>query len=253
MIIRIKHVHEPSSSDDGTRVLVERYRPRSVRSGHDVALWRQDLAPSPELVAWFGHKRDRWEEFKRRYWAELSSPEAAASVAWLRQKAESGRLTLVCGVLTREYSSARSLAELLDPTGASVELLRVRKVARGSSRRLPQLSIEGLADWLVILIGLLTPIFLLAAGALIVTYGQSGVITVGVFLAVLSVAVLIRTSLRERQMRLALDLPRHAPGSQSAWVGLKDAGMSVSGFAAGFCLLCMALLLASSLARLHLP
>jgi hypothetical protein len=29
--------------------------------------------------------------------------------------------------------------------------------------------------------------------------------------------------------------------------------MSVSGFAAGFCLLCMALLLASSLASLHLP
>ncbi|ABK52396.1 protein of unknown function DUF488 [Acidothermus cellulolyticus 11B] len=61
------HAHEK-------RYLVERLWPRGVRK-EDLALdgWLKDVAPSPELRQWFGHDPAKWEEFRRRYIAELDA------------------------------------------------------------------------------------------------------------------------------------------------------------------------------------
>jgi uncharacterized protein YeaO (DUF488 family) len=70
--IRLKRAYEPPAPDDGTRVLVDRLWPRGVsKAKAAIDHWLRDIAPSTELRQWFAHEFDRWEEFRRRYRAEL--------------------------------------------------------------------------------------------------------------------------------------------------------------------------------------
>lgn len=71
--LQIKRIYEPPAKDDGARVLVDRLWPRGVRK-QDAALtlWLKDVAPTPELRKWFDHDPVRFEEFSRRYSAELA-------------------------------------------------------------------------------------------------------------------------------------------------------------------------------------
>jgi len=78
IMIRIKRVRDPSAQADGVRFFVERLWPRGVKK-EELQLdgWLKDVAPSTELRKWFGHDAARWEEFQRRYRAELDQhPEA---------------------------------------------------------------------------------------------------------------------------------------------------------------------------------
>jgi uncharacterized protein YeaO (DUF488 family) len=72
MPIVAKRIYEPAKNTDGYRVLVDRLWPRGV-SHQKAALgeWLKDIAPSTELREWFGHKPERFAEFKKRYHAEL--------------------------------------------------------------------------------------------------------------------------------------------------------------------------------------
>jgi uncharacterized protein YeaO (DUF488 family) len=43
--------------------------------------WMKEVAPSTELRKWFGHRVERWDEFRRRYRRELAAnPSAWASI-----------------------------------------------------------------------------------------------------------------------------------------------------------------------------
>lgn len=58
--------------------LVDRIWPRGIAKAdlpHDV--WLKDAAPSTELRKWFGHDPDKFDEFGRRYRAELDKSDAA--------------------------------------------------------------------------------------------------------------------------------------------------------------------------------
>ena len=77
-MIRIKRVRDPSAKADGVRFLVERLWPRGVKK-EELKLygWLKDVAPSTKVRKWFNHDPARWEEFQRRYRAELDQhPEA---------------------------------------------------------------------------------------------------------------------------------------------------------------------------------
>ncbi len=71
--IGLKRAYEAPSDDDGIRVLVERLWPRGL-SKADAAIdhWVKDLAPTPQLRTWFGHRPELWPEFRARYLAERS-------------------------------------------------------------------------------------------------------------------------------------------------------------------------------------
>jgi uncharacterized protein YeaO (DUF488 family) len=79
-MIRIKRAYEAPARGDGRRILVERLWPRGIRKDELHAdAWLKDVAPSAELRKWFGHRVERWEEFRRRYRKELD----ARPDAWL--------------------------------------------------------------------------------------------------------------------------------------------------------------------------
>ena len=103
--IRLKRVYEEAAPDDGRRILVERLWPRGLSKGQAaVDLWVKDVAPSPELRRWFNHDPDRWQEFRRRYHAELRQKEDV--VAELRRQCRSGTVTFVYAAHDEEHNSA---------------------------------------------------------------------------------------------------------------------------------------------------
>lgn len=114
MDIRTKRVYEQAAPDDGKRLLVDRLWPRGV-SREKAALdgWPKDLAPSRPLREWFGHRPEHFEEFKRRYRAELGQEPAKTAVAGVLAQARTGRVTLLYGAKNPSMNQAVVLREYL--------------------------------------------------------------------------------------------------------------------------------------------
>jgi uncharacterized protein YeaO (DUF488 family) len=112
--VRVRRAYEQPRADDGRRILVDRVWPRGL-SREDAHLdeWCKEVAPSADLRTWYGHAPDRFEEFGRRYRAELEEPERAEALAHLRRLAAAGPLTLLTGARRSDISQATVLAELL--------------------------------------------------------------------------------------------------------------------------------------------
>lgn len=112
MAFVIKRVYEPASPDDGYRVLVDRLWPRGVsKERARLDEWLRDVAPSASLRRWFGHDPARWDEFRRRYAAELASH--ADLLDALRRRARRGRVTLLFGARDTEHNDAVALRDIL--------------------------------------------------------------------------------------------------------------------------------------------
>lgn len=113
MTVRIKRVYETPEPSDGTRILIDRLWPRGLtKDKAKVDLWLKDLAPSTSLREWFGHDPAKWEEFQRRYRAELHANQAA--VAELRAQLQHGPATLVYGAKDEQHNDAVVLKAYLE-------------------------------------------------------------------------------------------------------------------------------------------
>jgi uncharacterized protein YeaO (DUF488 family) len=111
-MITLKRAYDPLSRADGTRVLVERLWPRGVSKAKlHLDAWLKDVAPSTELRKWFSHDPDKWDEFRKRYWRELS----AKPETWkpLVAAARRGRVTLMYSSHDTEHNNAVALLEYL--------------------------------------------------------------------------------------------------------------------------------------------
>lgn len=74
MAVSIKRIYDEPSKADGYRILVDRLWPRGVsKEKAALDLWLKDVAPSADLRTWFGHVPERFDEFVKRYDAELDS------------------------------------------------------------------------------------------------------------------------------------------------------------------------------------
>ncbi|MHB9075566.1 MAG: DUF488 domain-containing protein [Desulfobaccales bacterium] len=112
-VLTLKRAYEPPSPADGFRVLVERLWPRGLtKADAALDLWLKEIAPSPELRQWFSHDPAKWEEFCRRYWAELMDrPDA---VKLLQEKLQEGTVTLVYGSKDETRNAAVALKQFLE-------------------------------------------------------------------------------------------------------------------------------------------
>ena len=105
--IELQRVYEAGAKGTGARVLVDRVWPRGVRKDAlGLDLWLRDLGPSTELRKWFGHRPERWDEFQRRYRAELAEPERAALLDQLADLSRRGAVTLLYGARDEEHNQA---------------------------------------------------------------------------------------------------------------------------------------------------
>ena len=113
MNIQLKRVYHAASQGDGYRLLVDRIWPRGLgKEEARIDDWMKEIAPSTTLRKWFGHEPVKWEEFRRRYFAELSDhPELVERLVAI---ARSGTLTLVYSARDEEHNNAVALREFLE-------------------------------------------------------------------------------------------------------------------------------------------
>ena len=112
--IRVRRVYEEPSAQDGARVLVDRVWPRGLRKDAlRLDEWAKDVAPSTELRTWYQHDPAKFDEFRRRYAAELDQPGAREGLARLRALAVGQPVTLLTATKEVDLSQAAVLAGLL--------------------------------------------------------------------------------------------------------------------------------------------
>ncbi|MFF3442927.1 DUF488 domain-containing protein [Streptosporangium sp. NPDC002721] len=112
--VRVRRVYEEPEPRDGARVLVDRIWPRGLsKEKAHLEEWCKAVAPSTGLRTWYGHDPARFEEFGRRYRAELEDPERAAALEHLREMARSRTVTLLTATRRADISEAVVLADLL--------------------------------------------------------------------------------------------------------------------------------------------
>ncbi len=115
MTVKMKRAYDEPEASDGTRVLIDRLWPRGLtKERAKIDLWLKDVAPSAELRKWYGHELERWEEFRRRYQAELQSEPAREALERLRGLERQGTVTLIVGARDSEHSDGAVLRELLN-------------------------------------------------------------------------------------------------------------------------------------------
>lgn len=112
--VAIKRVYEEPGEGDGMRVLVDRLWPRGLsKERAHVDLWLKEIAPSNELRTWYHHDPAKFDEFRSRYEAELTSGPAHDALARLRELVQQQRVTLVFAARDTEHANATVLRELL--------------------------------------------------------------------------------------------------------------------------------------------
>jgi uncharacterized protein YeaO (DUF488 family) len=111
MPFQIKRIYDSSQPSDGTRVLVDRLWPRGVKkTDAHLDAWMKDVAPSAELRRWFGHIPARFDEFRRRYEAELTHN---PSVGELRKLGRGKQVTLLYAAHDPKINHALVLQSVL--------------------------------------------------------------------------------------------------------------------------------------------
>ena len=112
-MLKVKRVYETATAEDGTRLLVERLWPRGMKKeALHMDAWLKEASPSPELRSWFNHDPAKWDEFQRRYRAELNAnPQAWQPIA---NAARKGTVTLLYSAHDVEHNSAVLLKDFIE-------------------------------------------------------------------------------------------------------------------------------------------
>jgi uncharacterized protein YeaO (DUF488 family) len=110
--IDIARVYDGPFAAGRARLLVDRIWPRGMAKATLAPdEWIPEVAPSTALCKWFGHDPARWDEFRRRYLAELAGNAAAVErcLAWRRR----GPVTLLYSARDRAHNQALVLRDHL--------------------------------------------------------------------------------------------------------------------------------------------
>ena len=112
-MLNIKRVYERAEASDGVRFLVERLWPRGIKKETlKMKAWLKDVSPSPGLRKWFAHDPAKWQEFQKRYRAELkANPDAWKPIL---EAAKDGSVTLLYSARDPEHNSALLLKSFLE-------------------------------------------------------------------------------------------------------------------------------------------
>src|SRR5438045_3598386 len=98
-MIETKRIYEEPSELDGYRMLVDSLWPRGVKKATaQLDEWNKAVAPSSELRKWFNHEKDKFPEFRSRYFNELEESGAAEDL-----KKKTGKITLLYSAKDTEH------------------------------------------------------------------------------------------------------------------------------------------------------
>ncbi|GAB3613286.1 DUF488 domain-containing protein [Humibacter ginsengisoli] len=112
--VRVRRIYDAPEPGDGKRVLVDRLWPRGMsKERAELFEWCKDVAPSPQLRQWYGHDPEKFDEFVKRYRAELDDQEHVEALDSLRKLAHGGTVTLLTASKRDDISEATVLQQVL--------------------------------------------------------------------------------------------------------------------------------------------
>ncbi len=127
MAIRIVRLGSPREKDEGLRIGTVRRPPRGVRkeefSSKDFYdVWFPNLSPSEPLLkeALAANDERSWKAFKRKFLAEMKSPEAGKDLDLLAALSHHTNLSIGCYCKDESRCHRSILRELLVKRGAEV-------------------------------------------------------------------------------------------------------------------------------------
>jgi uncharacterized protein YeaO (DUF488 family) len=92
--------------------LIDRLWPRGLsKTAARIDFWAKSVAASTKLRHWYAHEPGKWQEFRRRYFAELDAN--PAGLAELRARLGTGAVTLLYGSKETRLNNASALSEYL--------------------------------------------------------------------------------------------------------------------------------------------
>jgi uncharacterized protein YeaO (DUF488 family) len=111
--IGIKRVYDEPAPGDGKRILVDRLWPRGLtKEKAKIDYWAKDISPSNELRKWYGHEPAKWDEFRKRYFAELGKN--AVAVEALTEAMGKDPVSFVYSSTERTINNAEALKLYLE-------------------------------------------------------------------------------------------------------------------------------------------
>lgn len=118
--LRLKSLSDPVSPEDGTRILVTRWRARG--EGRIWTEWHQTVAPSARLLreakqmqtGSYGAAAAAWAFYLPRYLREMACPAPRAAIELLRARLAAGEtITLLCYCRDERYCHRSLLRDLI--------------------------------------------------------------------------------------------------------------------------------------------
>lgn len=113
-MIKLKRVYEKYDEDDGFRILIDRLWPRGLsKEKAKIDIWLKEIAPSDGLRKYFGHKTEKWDEFKDKYRNELVNKQDEIDEI---KKLENQHkiITLLYGAKDDRHNNAVVLKEIME-------------------------------------------------------------------------------------------------------------------------------------------
>lgn len=121
-MLKVKRVYEPTDTDDGIRILVDKLWPRDITNEQAaITQWMKEIAPSDELRWWFAHRPDRWAEFRKKYIAELAAPQKTEMLTGIARLGAKSNITLVYAARDLKYNEARVLEEVINKISKDIK------------------------------------------------------------------------------------------------------------------------------------
>ncbi|MCM3054897.1 DUF488 domain-containing protein [Caldibacillus thermoamylovorans] len=111
--IILHRIYDKSITPEGIRILIDRLWPRGIKKEDaNLDYWFKEVAPSSELRKWFGHKQERFEEFRLKYFQELrNDEEKCQKVDEICQMLDENNVILLYGAKDIEKNHAVVLKE----------------------------------------------------------------------------------------------------------------------------------------------
>jgi len=111
-MIKVKRIYDLSLEQDGFRILVDRLWPRGLKKENAaIDLWLKEIAPSTELRKWFNHEPKKWQEFKNKYFDELSTNKALQVIVSAYD--DNSTITLLYAAHDQQFNHALVLQSFL--------------------------------------------------------------------------------------------------------------------------------------------
>lgn len=111
-MIIIKRIYDFPLVEDGLRILVDRLWPRGLKKENaHIDLWLKEIAPSTELRKWFNHEPEKWQEFKNKYFDELSTNKAVQVI--ISECENNSTITLLYAAHDQQFNHAIVLQSFL--------------------------------------------------------------------------------------------------------------------------------------------